>query len=71
MKTFRTHGKPWRITTALLLTLLLLTSTTGCSRSSKFIVIEGEETIQVRKATLDTLYRDNERLLRALEECGD
>ena len=51
------------------LTLLVLTSTTGCS--PRYVVIPGEEMIQVEKTTLDTLYSDNERLLKALEICQE
>jgi hypothetical protein len=32
-------------------------------------VINGEEKILVRKATLDQLYADNEKLIRAVEVC--
>ena len=71
MKISKPPAGLWLKMTALLLTLLLLTSTTGCLRSSRYIVVEGEEMISVRKETLDRLYSDNERLLRALKECGD
>lgn len=63
-------ARPWRKTTALLLTLLLLSSMTGCLKSSPHIVVvEGEELITVRKSTIDRLYSDNERLLQALKDC--
>lgn len=57
----------WRRATAWASLLLLLISTTGCAKH--FVVIKGEETVVVPKATLDQLYSDNERLLQALEEC--
>jgi hypothetical protein len=40
---------------------------TACSR--RYVVVEGGETTQVKKADLDRLYQDNELLLKALEEC--
>jgi hypothetical protein len=60
-------GKLWLLTTALVLTLLLLTSMTGCAK--RYVVVNGDETVQVKKSTLDNLYSDNELLLKALEEC--
>lgn len=52
----------------LLLSLLAtLISTTGCK--PRLVVVEGGETIQVKKSDLDILHSDNERLLKALEEC--
>ena len=33
------------------------------------MVVDGEEMISIKKTTLDTLYSDNEKLLRALEKC--
>lgn len=67
MRTLRSFAGPWPRTTLLILTLVLPISTTGCAR--RFVVIDGEETITVKKSTLDRLYNDNEILLRALEEC--
>jgi len=32
-------------------------------------VIQGEELVTVKKSTIDNLYSDNERLLRALGQC--
>ena len=49
------------------LMLLLLTSMIGCKGS--LVVVDGDEMISVKKSTLDTLYSDNERLLKALEKC--
>lgn len=60
-------GRRWLAAMVLPLMLLLLSSATGCAR--RYVVIEGEETISVRKGTLDALYGDNEDLLRALQEC--
>ena len=51
------------------LTLWLLISMTGCS--GRYVVIQGEETVAVKKATIDDLYSDNERLLRALAKCRE
>jgi len=52
----------------LLLSILAsLISMTACSR--RYVVVEGGETTQVKKADLDRLYQDNELLLKALEEC--
>jgi hypothetical protein len=45
----------------------LLTSTTACQK--RLVMVEGEQTITVKKSTLDTLYQDNELLIKALEEC--
>lgn len=47
--------------------VVLLLSLSGCAKH--FVVIKGEETVVIPKATLDTLYSDNERLLQALEDC--
>lgn len=33
------------------------------------MVVDGDEMISVKKSTLDTLYSDNERLLKAVEKC--
>lgn len=56
-----------RILIAALLMPLAVTSMTGCS--GRYVVIQGEETVTVKKSTLDNLYSDNERLLRALGKC--
>lgn len=47
--------------------LLLPISMTGCS--GRFVVVDGEEVVTVKKSTLDRLYVDNELLLQALEAC--
>jgi len=60
----RTSATTWLLAA---LTLLLLISMTGCS--GRYVVIQGEETTTVKKSTLDNLYSDNERLLRALAKC--
>ncbi len=70
----RPNGGRWlrvraRHASPLLLMLLLLSSMTGCS--PHLVVIPGGETITVQKQTLDTLYQDNENLLRALQECRE
>ena len=51
----------------LLFLFATLISTTGCSR--RYAVIEGGETVPVKKSELDRLYQDNELLLQALGEC--
>lgn len=45
----------------MLLALISMTVLNGCS--SKYVVIQGGEMVQVEKATLDRLYSDNERLM--------
>ncbi|WP_028318373.1 hypothetical protein [Desulfobulbus elongatus] len=57
----------WPRITALVLMLWLPISTTGCV--PRYVVIDGEETMTVKKSTLDHLYQDNEQLLQALEAC--
>jgi hypothetical protein len=49
--------------------LMLLISMTGCGK--RYIVIDGTETISVKKSTVDNLYQDNELLLQALEKCQE
>jgi hypothetical protein len=66
-QTFKQHAKPLRTTTALLLTLSLLISMTACS--PRLVAVPEGETIQVKKGTLDNLYRDNELLMKALTDC--
>lgn len=44
-----------------------LISMTGCG--GRFVVVDGEEVVTVKKSTLDHLYVDNEMLLQALSEC--
>jgi len=63
----RTTAKRLAMEMWLVLTLASLISMTGCSR--RFVVVNGDETIQVKKGELDRLYQDNENLLKALEEC--
>lgn len=65
--TYRRPGRVWRKMTVLVLMLLPLISMTGCS--ARYVVVQGEETINVKKSTLDNLYSDNERLLKAVEQC--
>lgn len=66
--TFNRLVKHWQVRTAALLMLLLLISMIGCNRH--YVVVSGDETITVKKSTVDNLYSDNERLLKALEQCG-
>lgn len=57
-----------RLTMAVMISMLLWPiSMTGCSK--RYVVVEGEETVVVRKAMIDQLLMDNELLLKALEEC--
>jgi len=68
----RCFAKLSKSTTVLVLMVLLLISTTGCSRFSRsIVVVEGEQTVQVRKATLDNLYNDNEHLIRVIADLDD
>lgn len=64
---YSSFAKTLVMMTVALLMLMLLISTTGCSK--RYVVIEGNETITVQKSTLDNLYRDNELLIQALEKC--
>jgi len=57
----------WRKTMVLGLMLPALISMTGCG--GRFVVVDGEEVVTVKKSTLDHLYVDNEMLLQALAEC--
>jgi len=58
---------PWQKMMAVALMLPALISMTGCG--GRFVVVDGEEVVTVKKSTLDHLYVDNELLLQALEEC--
>lgn len=51
----------------LLLLVPLLICTTGCA--PRYAVVDGTETIAVKKSILDDLYRDNSALLDALNTC--
>lgn len=72
---YNAPAKRWQRMTAIALTLWLLLNVTGCgwlcrdTYKDGLIVINGEEKILVRKATLDQLYADNEKLIRAVEVC--
>lgn len=65
--TSRLNARPWPKTILLLLLLPVLISMTGCS--GRYVVVAAEEQITLPKGTVDMLYSDNERLLKALEEC--
>lgn len=67
MNKFRFYARRWRTATLSGCLLLLLISMTGCSR--RYVVVGGDETMTLKKSTVDQLYGDNERLLQALEEC--
>ncbi len=47
--------------------VLALISTTGCA--ARYAVVDGDQTITVKKSTLDNLNSDNEALLKALNDC--
>ncbi len=48
----------------------MLISTTGCS--PRYVVVNGDETVPVKKSDLDRLYQDNELLIKGLQDCqGD
>lgn len=65
----RSCAKHWLRTTAVLWMLLLPISMTGCGR--RYVVIEGDQNVTVKKSTIDRLYSDNENLLRALKKCQE
>lgn len=60
-------AKPWSRTILLIAATCLLINMTGCSR--RFVVVNGDETVQAKKSELDRVYQDNELLLKALEQC--
>ena len=62
--TFRQNARRLKMATSM---LLLLISMTGCSKH--LVVVNGEETVTVKKSTIDNLYQDNELLIKALNEC--
>jgi len=66
LPTSRPNARRWKKMTAVL-TLLLLISMTGCSKH--LVVVDGTETVTVKKSTIDNLYSDNEQLIKALIEC--
>jgi len=47
--------------------LLWLISMTGCLK--RYVVVPGDETVQVSKQLWDEVNQDNENLLKALAEC--
>lgn len=67
MRMSRSSGKRLSREILLLSLLALLISMTACSR--RYVVVDGGETIQVKKSDLSRLQQDNELLLKALEEC--
>lgn len=69
MTTCNGPAKRWPLVMVLLSMLLLLNSMTGCA--SRLVVIDGTETVVVKKATLDRLYADNEALLASLAQCRE
>lgn len=63
----KTSTKCLKITMLCLSLVLLLICTTGCA--PRYAVVDGTETITVKKSILDDLYRDNTALLDALNKC--
>lgn len=63
------RGSVKRLARLILLSALLcsLISTTACSR--QYVVVDGDETVTVKKSELARLHQDNELLLSALKEC--
>lgn len=51
----------------LLSALVMLISMTGCSR--RYVTVNGDETVPVKKGELDRMYQDKELVLKELEEC--
>ncbi len=49
-----------------ILLFLMLTSMIGCSR---YVVVTGDEMVQVKKGELEQLHSDNESLIQNLTEC--
>ena len=49
-----------------LLLLLMLISMTGCSR---YVAVNGDEMVSVKKGELEQLHSDNELLIQAVKEC--
>ena len=45
----------------------MLTSMTGCS--PRYVAVNGDEVVSVKKGELDRLYQDNEQLIQAVKEC--
>lgn len=63
----RISGRRWRRTTLFLLLALPLTFTTGCAK--RYAVVDGEETITIKKSVISNLYEDVKDLTKALEDC--
>jgi hypothetical protein len=45
----------------------MLISTIGCS--ARYVAVNGDETVPVKKSDLDRLYQDNELLIKGLQDC--
>ena len=63
----KTLGSILRRAILLLCMLTLLTSMTGCAKH--YVIAQGQDTLAISKAELDTLKSDNEALLKALLKC--
>lgn len=67
MQTSRNTAGRWRRAMLAGSLLLMLTSTTACSR--KFVAVDKGEMVQVPKGDLERMHQDNELLLEALKKC--
>jgi hypothetical protein len=63
----RISKKHLAITMQSLSLALVLICMTGCA--PRYAVVDGTETVQVKKSVLDDLYKDNTALLNALSAC--
>ena len=66
MRIFKNIGKHSARVTHGILLLLTLTSMIGCSR---YVVVNGDEMVSVKKGELEQLHSDNELLIQNLTEC--
>ncbi len=48
------------------LVCLMLTNMTGCAR---YVAVNGDEMVMVKKGELEGMHSDNELLIQALTEC--
>ena len=66
-RTFKIYERFCQKIIPLAFLLCFLISMIGCPQ--RYVVIPPGETVQANKTQLDQLYRDNENLLKALEQC--
>ena len=69
MSTFKITVKRSRRMMLSALGCLTLISMIGCS--PRFVTVNADEMVSVKKGELDTLHSDNELLLQALKECQE